>query len=138
MRTLEFRMWDNNKMLLDPILDDGSISNGVDINAGFHNTTSEGAIWMQFSGLFDKNETKIYEGDIVFVHFHDKDSPEENYEDIVQIIWDEFSCAFRALNVDDDIYEIWDDPQLFTLEIKGNIYENPELYKEYIPNKLFI
>ena len=71
----------------------------------------------QFTGLTDKNGKKIFEGDIVRVC---KDS------DILQIIYNERGYFCASNNA---WWEFID--ELGSIEIIGNIHDNPELLKEH-------
>lgn len=72
----------------------------------------------QCTGLKDKNDKLIYEGDIVKI-FHVSGTMQGKYFfDVVG--WNDLRCRFDTENYgiinDDDVYEVI-----------GNIYENPEL-----------
>lgn len=73
----------------------------------------------QFTGLKDKNEVEIYEGDIVYVALEDENATIE---------WDEKTVRF-ILSFDDWISD-FDSYYGENLEVISNIYETPELARE--------
>ncbi|PEU16811.1 YopX family protein [Bacillus sp. AFS019443] len=76
--------------------------------------------WMQYTGLNDKNDKEIYEGDIL-------DDPEE------KPLYVEFSTKFAAFCFVDKFdpcgptFYTTKDLHYEDLKVIGNIYENPEL-----------
>ena len=75
-------------------------------------------IYMQFTGLKDKNGKEIYEGDIVTLY-----DPYTKSQHITEVIWDDVNCRFAMK------YTFVDFDFLITdeIEVIGNIYENSEL-----------
>ena len=73
---------------------------------------------MQYTWLKDKNGKEIYEGDIVFC-----DAIEEKW--VIKWWKYSFRCKTESTRSDD-----WFMPYEDSMEIIGNIYENPELLKE--------
>ena len=132
MREIEFRFWfPNLKEMSEP----------RNLEKLFMDWNSRPKlIALQFTGLEDKNGKKIFEGDILKWAFHDLDAIVKfcgpTYEGgLAEVEYQEFSMAFR-LSVTrfvaepyqgPDTFELWNDPDLWTVEIVGNIYENPEL-----------
>ena len=70
----------------------------------------------QFTGLTDKNGTKIFEGDIV-----------RNGEYTMIVVWYDFLASFAlAFSVDGNYHETMSKSDGY-LEVIGNIHDNPEL-----------
>lgn len=74
----------------------------------------------QFTGLTDKNGTKIFEWDIVEEQY-------KSHEIIYNVFWDEDYFAFRVKSKDYSYY--LDELVPSNSEVIGNIYDNPELLK---------
>jgi len=97
----------------------------------------------QFTGLTDKNGKDIYFGDIVTVAFHDKTDPTADFRGTatisetinfgVGILYDfagDVLDEIMAVDEGGQIEDVWEDEELWTIKVIGNIYENPELIKK--------
>lgn len=81
---------------------------------------------MQCTGLKDKNGKLIYEGDVL---------------DVIgfvlhEVVWNQESCGFELQvisgkrNLDDWLDDTTGENRNHRIEIKGNIYQNPELLED--------
>lgn len=82
----------------------------------------------QYTGMVDKNGTKIFEGDILI--FDDMDGSKEFYE----VFWDgnngKFAIAASGNRNYADDFELFERNKYFKwFTVIGNIYDNPELMK---------
>lgn len=83
----------------------------------------------QYTGLTDKNDTKIFEGDIISIPFEEDRYPyEENiihYEN-AEVYFDTERYGWYVKYADDDLVSLWehDDRDIIVI---GNIHDNPEL-----------
>ena len=84
-------------------------------------------ILMQSTGLKDKNGKEIFEGDIVKYKSGCNTYTEE-------VAYDKNFAGFGVRDANTDIiftfWELAEDIDLISLEVVGNIYENPELLEE--------
>ena len=104
-RTIKFRAWDKERKEMREVL-----------NLELPNSTeNERIVAMQYTGLKDKNEVEIYEGDMVKFSI-------ERYVQTSPMVADMFNIRLR-LEIQDNYYRIDGD----SLEVIGNIYENPKL-----------
>lgn len=115
-REIKFRIFDtrNKKMITDNVCFQIALSVDGTIKAGI-----TGDILMQFTGLKDKNEKEIYEGDIL----------ENTQGKISKVIWFQNGWYLIGLNkLNNVIYIPLDNlGVLDNKKIIGNIYENPDL-----------
>jgi hypothetical protein len=127
-REIKFRAWDGKRIIYLSDLSIGLKSRTKKIcpYAYFATNTFNGQISilkhqiMQYTGLSDKNDNEIYEGDIVTIY-----DPYTKSILVTEIIWDDPNCRFAMKNTFVDFDFLIQDE----IEVIGNIYQNPELLK---------
>lgn len=134
MRDIKFRAWDEGKKMMH--LDFEFIRSGINgddwvvfksdkqpLNSKPHPLENpffnQQLKIMQYTGLKDKNDKEIYEGDIV----------KTKYQKMAKIVWDNENTCFATETVD----KVVKDERMYCLkdieEIIGNVCDNPELLK---------
>jgi uncharacterized phage protein (TIGR01671 family) len=133
MREIKFRAWDkyDNRMILEPTVfgeyyDYGEGESGgeeMEINKMF--TADDHLIFMQFTGLHDKNSKEIYEGDILKLNTSKGILPDKFYE----VYWHKTGSWYQRWIVEDSAFKELPTmlEGLYYAEVIGNIYSNPEL-----------
>ncbi len=120
MREIKFRAWDTYKKIWTEYKIHEGIVFFLDKNTGVwvgkYDEGYKEFDLMQYTGLRDKNDTEIYDGDIVIHHSR-----------IYKII---FNAEEARFVLRDDEFELeipFTNNNSKRMEIVGNIYENPEL-----------
>ena len=127
MREIKFRIWN---VYEEEMLDDVCCftDDFTDMLNGFFDyyqnvvDDDEKLIFMQYTGLRDKNHKEIYEGDIV----------EIDTGAIGKVVFDE-ECAYFCIITKTGIF-LFEDIPLEGIKVIGNIFENPELLEKLDEN----
>ena len=115
-REIKFRTWDKKKkeMGYNPVYT-GTATRAIGINQLQNMIESKGMTLMQYTGLKDKNEKEIWEGDVI------REKDEYGADDVYEVA---FECGgFWLKDRDNEIG--W--PDVKNIKTIGNIYENPDL-----------
>jgi hypothetical protein len=122
MRTLKFRAWSfadkkfyHRVLVGNTEIDDPCSSVWDDKDCTWKEFDKFCGVIQQFTGLLDKNGKEIYEGDIIVGKF-----------DLGLAGWIDHKWAVQWHN---ELNYQWNYWKLDTIEVIGNIFENPELVK---------
>ena len=123
MREIKFRAWHKGKKIMGEVLGIDILHKEIffsneDVDC-YEHTDFKDIELMQYTGLKDKNNKEIYEGDIVTLH-------NSKYKVI-------FNSKEAGFVLRDDEFEMnipFTNNNNKRMEVIGNIYENPELLKE--------
>jgi uncharacterized phage protein (TIGR01671 family) len=145
MREIKFRAWDNktNKMLFTGFHVLGEVTAFGLIEGHCLKTKGKKSsierwndiVLMQYTGLRDKNNKEIYEGDILQLEARDYGDEINRWQGVIEFgnPNGEYDWGFQLkplhnANVNPEIL-LWVETELpnVSCEIIGNIYENPEL-----------
>ena len=125
----EFRAWtEEGKVMYYGVYPfrDGALLLSYD-KIAFDEVPASDFILMQSTGLKDKNGKEIFEGDVVKYEVGRNTVTEE-------VAYDKNFAGFGVRDADTDIIftflQLADVVDLISLEVVGNIYENPELLGE--------
>lgn len=132
MKKIKFRVWDkrDKRMYYSPDFDIKFGRKGTKVALGHTKRHGgEGAISpktddikiMQFTGLKDKNNKEIYEGDIV-----EFGKTTDDNRILGEIYWKDELAGF-GFKLNRAVLMGMDDLKPENVEVVGNIYENPEL-----------
>ena len=110
MREIKFRVWDGCNIMTEPM----TLADIVyQENNGMMDTQEPTFIWMQFTGLKDKNGNKIWEGDVLPGGWI--------------VVWNKMSARFELADSIDKPAAREEFVLAENDKVIGNIYENPEL-----------
>ena len=115
MREIKFRGWYGKQMNYNLWIGQNNVNNIFE---------DEDIVWMQYTGLKDKNgKEEIYFNDYCNAKFKTKEGVTEVSG---KIIFNEYMICLETR--EGEIYSV---NRLHDFEVIGNIYENPELIKDW-------
>ena len=108
------------------------LQSDFDVPARYEIHNTKGAIWLvdpatvgQFTGLLDKNGTRIFEGDKLFSSKVFEVCTERDDEHFAVVTWDDKKACYYG-DFRTTCYEITAS-NFCSYEVIGNIHDNPEL-----------
>lgn len=138
MREINFRAWSGSKKAMYRVLGYSDKEQCFFVQGkGRGKAPLADIVLMQYTGLKDKNGTKIYEGDLIRIDGKYKPG-------IYKVIWDDYRVAwwgqnirleFREREMEDDFFQLLGAWQGEISEVIGNVYENPEIEDMFNPDK---
>jgi len=127
MELPKFRAWFENKKVMSEVKKINFWSEELDTVA-FEGKSLEDVELMQATGLFDKNGTEIFEGDIISTYTDNLVIKRDNllgfYVEVVEV---EEKRNYFAETVDVEYLDLFAKDFEVAVEVLGNIYKNPEL-----------
>lgn len=132
MREIKFRVWDRENLCRKMSYSEIEF---FDDMMGFRFQHFDGdvedLVFMQYTGLKDKNGKEIYEGDIIYWKDLSKAS-DGTLEDNVVVFWDDEHLRWSAesFSTPNECQKLYDYSDVDEIEVIGNIYENKELIGE--------
>ena len=136
-RKIKFRAWmPSKKIMIQDALFIGNVGYGEGSVVIDERTQGAELVWLQFTGLFDKNGVEIYEGDVLKYHpYHNLGH--KGIKTIGAVKWGEtgdsddwaHSKHYEWVVDKDSLADIADSDYKEDeyCEVIGNIYQNPEL-----------
>lgn len=130
-REIKFRAWNKKEKYMEIVDDLQMFSNDLSIGIPSKDyfLRKDDVELMQYTGLHDKNEKEIYEGDIVLLDCYNYEEPAFDGE--FKVIYDDINGMWLLIDLEnkDRDFTFGEIRSYYKAEIEviGNIYDNPEL-----------
>lgn len=122
MRKIKFRAWDKERKEFQFTKEtEAKYECGFTVESFDDGYGNKDFVWMQFTGLLDKNGKEICEGDLVRIIY--PDATKDDYS-VGEVVYSEFKFELR---INPTCCFQFSDFSMKYCEVIGNIYENPEL-----------
>ena len=125
MREIKFRAWDRKYKVMLPTF---SLTEAISRESAPE--MEPRCIYMQYTGLKDKQGKEIYEGDIVNLNYDPQTDDDMDEDYVIKYLpeWGRYNLFNVNEGSDPDVVDI-EDGMEEDLEVIGNIYENKDLIK---------
>lgn len=125
MRELKFRAW--NKKAKHMIQTALSITDSVYFGYAGSELKMSDLVWMQFTGLHDKNGKEIWEGDVVNIT-----QTIATYPSSGSVVWNKVVAGYEVRVINPYYKNKFVTVKLAraSIEVIGNIYESPQLLEK--------
>jgi len=132
MREIKFKAWDKQKKVWTNWKCYDNMFYFMDkyIGTWLRDDRFERFLLIQYTGLNDKHDKEIYEGDVVTANWYDYDEPSSTITGVI-----EFSEGWMAYWIADYEGKVFSEingkgAYAWDIEVIGNIHDNPELVDE--------
>ena len=129
MREIKFRAWSSGRKEMTEVENINFKGNAVYLISKYLRLVAnlDETELMQYTGLQDENGVDIYEGDIINLSYEYFDGHFRDNEIVGKVCFE--GSSFRISYKKYDEIREWriDEPEILSIEVIGNIYENPEL-----------
>jgi uncharacterized phage protein (TIGR01671 family) len=126
MKEIKFRTWDGTILNYDPVIFGSHEMGECWVNISIRDEQKRSIIFEQYVGLKDKNGKEIYEGDIILFADYERDVVKYGMQEVDAFVGYGYNL-WSFYNDEGNGYVANDKRLISSIEVVGNIHENPEL-----------